>query len=331
MNTTENQGEHTHKQTRGWFLPYLLAIDETPGVGHGRWDYWMKICFDLELPNEPIPHIDFQQPYQDTPYTPAHELLPEHPFRHVKRVLDPYIQKGEGWYDDAWLMFVRWLLHGFGRRGLAEEVERIPASIRDHWYTQFNLGYLVTMPIDWSAFILQGGPRWMGKGGGKWSKTTAFFSTPMNVCKLMTDMTFITEDRDTRLLTVCDPCCGTGSMLLPASNYSLRLYGTDIVYDLVLCTELNGYLWAPWMVCMPPGVDELFTALTGEYMPARPVQLETDPIRVEVTQAYREGKIGQADFLAALNVQTAAPKPKARPVEVKKEPEPATVDQLGLF
>ena len=314
---TDIIGDHIHKQKRGWCVPYLIGIDEMPGVGHGRWDYWLRICATLELPDEPIPHVGFVAAHQIPPVTRAQvqypDQLSERPDKHIQRILHPYICKYGGWYDDAWLQFVRWLLHGFGAKGLKDEVERIPGEIRSFWYTQFNLAYLLSVPIDWSVYILQSGPQWMGNGRAKWSRSTAFFSTPMNVCTLMTEMTMPMTHEDTRAQKVCDPCVGTGSMLLPASNYSLRLYGQDIVYDLVLCTMLNGYLWAPWMVYMPPEVDEMLEQVAqqhepgpvpqpGPMRPAVPIVLETRPEKVAATQAYREGRLEQVGFFAEIGL-----------------------------
>ncbi|MBN2129047.1 MAG: SAM-dependent DNA methyltransferase, partial [Sedimentisphaerales bacterium] len=231
------------------------------------------------------------------------EQMKETPGRHIKRVLDPYVYKGY-WYDDAWLAFVRWLLHGFGRRGLEEDVERIPEDVRDKWYTEFNLAYLLAVPADWSAWLLQGGPRWMKQKGARWAKSSGFFSTPMNVGKMMAQMLFLGEE-DARLKTVCDPCCGTGSLLLLASNHSLRLYGQDVVYDLCLCAEINGWLYAPWLVCMPPLVSTMFEMRTQRAMPlVPPIRFETDPARVEATRAYRAGELGQADFFDQVGVST---------------------------
>lgn len=56
------------------------------------------------------------------------------------------------------------------------------------------------------------------------------------------------EGKDCRRESVCDPCVGTGRMLLHASNHSLRLYGLDIDATLCKATLVNGYLYAPWMV-----------------------------------------------------------------------------------
>lgn len=317
------KGDHIHKQTRGWLLIYLLELDDLPGIGTGRWTFWTKFCTMAEmgvLIPDPIPQIEFTMWERDTRFESEH--LPETPFKHIQRVLKPAVQRYGRWYDDWWLDFQKWLLHGFGKPGLEADVGRIEADLRNYWYEEFNLAYLLQLPIDWPAQILQGRPRFCDlRGRTKWAGSTGFYSTPMNLCDMMAKMLFAGEERDTRLLTVCDPCCGTGSMLLPASNYSLRLAGVDIVPDLVLSTALNGYLWMPWIVVTPPATRNLFAAfdegrLHDGYVlpapeqeqaaipaPAPPtgIGLETDPKRVEATKAYREGEISQADFFSILS------------------------------
>jgi len=300
-------GDHLEKQKPGWLLPYLLTLDTLdvdepdedlrgpmPFHGHGRWDYWLDACLRGQVPEGDIPRIEFEQ-------TPERvDSL------HIREMLRFYVQKYGSWYDDAWLQMVRWLLHGFGRKGLEKEVERIPAEIRNFWYTQFNLAHLLHSPCDWSACLLESRLHWMKPGTAKWSKSTGFFSTPTNVCKMMTEMALgITDPEEAKISTVCDPCCGTGSMLLPASNHSLRLYGVDIVYDLVLCAELNGWLWMPWMVFSTKEMDETFVSLDeqrGNGHTPQGVRLETRPERVEATQAYRNGEIDQGDFFARLGM-----------------------------
>ncbi|MBD1995249.1 SAM-dependent DNA methyltransferase [Leptolyngbya sp. FACHB-541] len=54
---------------------------------------------------------------------------------------------------------------------------------------------------------------------------------------------------------MCDPCLGTGRLLLTASNYSLRLYGQDINDTVIKAALVNGYLYAPWLVKPLPFLD----------------------------------------------------------------------------
>ena len=299
--------DHIHKQTRGWLLPYLLGLDP---MFTGRWMYWLEICETLKLPDEPIPQVHFMNSPADVSHWPpilagdakdAKRLLSianrldEQPEKHIQRILRRQVEKAGRWYDDAWLDFSHWLLHGFGVRGMDKLVDAISEDVRNFWYTDFNLAYLMAVPTDWPAYILQCGPRWMGNGKAKWSQSTAFFSTPMNICYMMAMMTFTGGDE--RSQTVCDPCVGTGSMLLQASNHSLRLYGQDIVQELVWQTMLNGYLWMPWMVFSPPGIDEMFQEITGIPVPSWPTtELVTEPEAVAVLQAHRQAQYEQAHF-----------------------------------
>jgi hypothetical protein len=289
-------GDHLHKQTRGWLLPYLFQLDiiESPPdwyKGHGRWAYWLDACERCQVPEEPIPQIHFEtEPFPDD------GLM-------MKEVLEYPVRKGTRWYDEAFLDLVKWLLHGFGRRDMEEHVERIPPDVRNFWYEKFDLGKMLRSPMDWSAYILQGGPRWMKVRHAMWSQSTGFFSTPMNVCQMMTDMLFVgTDPEQAKIQTVCDPCCGTGSMLLPASNHSLRLFGQDIVPDLCYCAELNGWLWMPWIVYTPPEMKTLFDYLDNKRSPKSGVRLDTNPDHVEATQAYRSGELTQGEFFKALGV-----------------------------
>ena len=80
-----------------------------------------------------------------------------------------------------------------------------------------------------------------------------FYPTPMPVCELMAQMTVAGEDARTK--SVCDPCVGTGRMLLAASNYSYRLYGCDINPTVIKATLINGYVYAPWLVRPFPFLD----------------------------------------------------------------------------
>jgi len=249
---------------RGWLFPYLLGchalgaaqqmqdVNELPQelyIPPGRWPYWLWIVENNALPPEPIPQIRFQG-------TPAPADA-----KHVEQVLGFAVARHGTWYDRAWLDLTYWLLHGFGRRDMEEYVARIPADVRAHWYREFDLSRLLHSPCDWPAFVLQGGLRVDGREKSPWASSSGFFSTPIDLCQVIVAMTMTDAQPDPlddpRLKSVLDPCCGTGSQLLAASNYSLRLFGQDIVYDLVLSCELNGWLWAPWMVYMPEATREM--------------------------------------------------------------------------
>lgn len=301
------------RQKRGWCLPYLLALDaidveiEVEGLrfkGMGRWRYWFDVIeyandHDDLLP-DPIPQVNF-----------AHAPYPAD-VKHVKGVLNAYVHAGLGGYEDAWIAFTYWLLHGFGRRGLQSRVEAIPEEIRDRWYREFNLARLLHSPVDWPAFVLQGGLT--GGKKSRWASATGFFATPIHICTVMA-MMLMPMDEDPRVTSTFDPCAGTGSMLLAASNYSLRLYGQDIVPELCLAAELNGWLWIPWLVFMPAHVDHVLRRKAAEFLgePVQPTPVGVnyapdDPETVRLAErrreqaealqrAAREGELEQLELL----------------------------------
>jgi hypothetical protein len=87
-----------------------------------------------------------------------------------------------------------------------------------------------------------------GKARG-WNPT-GFYPTPHPVVECMVRMTMHDTEkngRDPRTLSVCDPCVGSGRMLLHASNFSLRLFGNDIDPLAVMMCQSNGALYAPWL------------------------------------------------------------------------------------
>ena len=138
-----------------------------------------------------------------------------------------------------------WLLFGFGHGG-HKVLPKEPSGAEgasDRLYQVFNIETLLAYPHDYFGDILcenQHGQR------------SGFFPTPMSVVEMLVLMTV---DGDARLKTVCDPCVGTGRMLLVASNYSLRLYGVDIDPTVIKATLVNGYLFAPWLVKPFPFLD----------------------------------------------------------------------------
>lgn len=269
--TTCTNAEALERQAKpGWLMPYLIRLDvaeidlgkddAVPGKPKGmaytyrgprRWDYWLKCCYYRTILREPIPPLHFQA--EPDPVDA----------RAVQDILRLLVQKGYGW-TDAWMSLVAWILWGLnGAQGahdsIERELERIPADVQADWYRQFNLGNLLHSPCDWGAYVLQHGlPAERGKTFNQY-QGNGFFSTPLPVVKMMSDMIYCGEPTHaSKFDTVMEPCAGTGSMLLEASNRSLRLYGQEISYDLWLNCILNGYLFMPWLVYMPAYMQAVF-------------------------------------------------------------------------
>jgi len=114
----------------------------------------------------------------------------------------------------------------------------------DRLYQVFILETLLAYPHDYFGDIL---------AQNHHGRHLGFYPTPIEVCELMARMTMGGEDARTR--SVCDPCVGTGRLLLTASNFSYRLYGCDINPTVIKATLINGYLYAPWLVRPFPFLD----------------------------------------------------------------------------
>jgi hypothetical protein len=217
--------------SHGWLLPYLHGLD---ALTWGRWNYWAACQMGAgQLPDEPIPQIEFCSCGSDA----------AHSRKMLERSLCAIPNYGSytGWSSSEYFdYFLSWLLFGFGHAGHNELPDEPPgcegASMR--LYQIFDLSPLILWPYDHFAEIF---------GEAKYGQGAGFFPTPVSVCEVMAKMTIGQGERDHRTERVCDPCVGTGRMLLAASNYSLRLYAQDILRLMCKATLVNGYLYAPWL------------------------------------------------------------------------------------
>jgi hypothetical protein len=223
-------------QEAGWLLPTLLMTDLKLT---GRWDYWFTCMETGALPNTLLPPIDFDgMPHKETlkMLTTALDAIPGH-------------GRGsyQGWSTSSYFeFFTQWLLFGLGHKGNATPPEE---PLGCHGATErltktFDLALLMKHPHDYFGDLL---------AECAYGRQNQFFPTPHPLCEMMTRITF--PEGDNRARTVCDPCTGTGRLLLHASNHSMRLFGMDI--DPLLCqiALVNGYLFAPWLVRPLPFLD----------------------------------------------------------------------------
>lgn len=212
----------------GWLFPMLDLMESALW---SRWDYWALATFYNELPNCPIPQIEFE--------CGGNKLGESFGHKHLQKCLDLIPKHGgwEGYSSEKYIeYFFDWLLYGFGYAG-QPELPKEPsgcegASIRLYQY--FNLGVLLVYPYDYWADILA--MQNIGKGSG-------FFPTPHTVCRMMAMMNNIQPTDST-----FDPCVGTGRMLLESSNYSLALHGQDLNLIVLKAALVNSFCYVPWMV-----------------------------------------------------------------------------------
>ncbi len=208
-------------QYRGWLMYYRLLLEAHPGVGQ-RWEYWCRTMSAGRLLREPIPQIHFC------------ESGDKGVFKDIDRWVRSLDHSLHGWSAVGGL--VDWLLWGFG---FSNEPPVFPNELNELLYRQINIGPMLVTPHDYIG-------EWIAMQKGNWNPH-AFYPTPHSVVECMVRMT-MDQDQDLSSSTVCDPCVGSGRMLLHASNYSLRLYGADIDPTLVKVTYLNGALYPPWIL-----------------------------------------------------------------------------------
>ena len=223
----------TRGLAHGWMLPALLTLD---ACLWNRWDYWLTCHESLSqpestLPTARIPRLDFL----GLPHAATRKML-ETSLNSVPA--HGTWQSWGGWQYFDYLL--SWLLFGFGHQGQPElPPEPIGcAGASNRLYQVFCLDAVLLWPYDYLGDLL---------ADNAYGKRQGFYPTPHTLCEAMARM-LMSKEKNHRRETVCDPCGGTGRMVLHASNYCLRPYGMDI--DAVLCkaTLVNGYLYAPWLV-----------------------------------------------------------------------------------
>jgi N-6 DNA Methylase len=216
---------------RAWLLPYVAGLHDS-GLCGNRWGYLTSTLAAGCLLPDPIPLVRFGEPDGA-----------------VEGLLDRWTRI-VGWDMGGWHDFARlidWLAWGLGVGpkfdGLKPETCRV-------LYEQMDLTPLLATPYDYLG-------TWIAtrKAGG-WNPS-GFFPTPHAVVECMVELCFhdVRNDlprsgpkMDPRCATTCDPCVGTGRMLLHAANHTLRLYGQDIDYLVLAVCRINLAMYAPWGV-----------------------------------------------------------------------------------
>jgi len=230
---------------RGWLLPYVIQLHAVIPETGNRWSYHLRTLDAGHLLDEPIPPIHFRAPDKQ-----IFGLL------HDWSRLIGY--DCGGWSDFRSLLdWLSWAL------ALSDELPRLNEPTNEKLYRQVNLTPLLQTPWDYLGDHVA-----QSKSRG-WNPT-AFYPTPHPVVECMIRLTMhdlAADGTDARLKTVCDPCVGSGRMLLHASNLSLRLFGQDIDPVAISMCKINGALYAPWMAFQLPehivGPDR---HTTGEFL-----------------------------------------------------------------
>ena len=236
----ENELKTTYDK-KGWLIPYLLGLDD---MFYKRWIYWTRICMSNKVPDEPIPVIRFK---------PTYEYKEKLVSKNLRKCLDHARCSSNALHN-----FADWILWGFGRGN--NLFPSIDEGIDDYWYRTFNLGLFYKEPADHFSELASD---YMGR-----TNKLGFFATPSHVVEMMTLMTFGGKpEHKHKTMSVCDPCLGTGNMLLHASNYSMNLYGNDISLLLTKLATINAFIYMPWVVAKPKNLT-IFDAIINVELPS---------------------------------------------------------------
>jgi len=215
---------------KGWLLPYLLDMDM---MFCRRWDYWLDTLQAGKLLERPIPRLNILTGVDEG--------------KEARKMLMACLENHRAYAQGVTLVdFLEWLLWGFGDSEQEQRPRKVTEDLNEFWYRTFNLGLMLKYPKDYFGDI------YADERSPTSKQRSGFFPTPDTICECMVRMTFAGEKRDTRSLSVCEPCVGTGRMLMHASNYSVNLWGTDIDYGCLLACKVNGYLYMPWVVRPAP-------------------------------------------------------------------------------
>lgn len=212
------------RTTWSWLRPYLIVLDE---MFLKRWDYWFRTVEAGEVLVEPIPQIEWSG------------CGHQEPRKNLVACVDFGLSRLS---RQSFTLFVEWLLYGFGSPSLTEMPQQIEPEVNAFWYKTFNLGLFLKYPHD---YLGEYAAELYGKG---WNNPTSFFPTPMTVSLLIARMLFSEQDKTA---SVCDPCVGSGRLLMAASNYSLNLYGVDIDPHILKVCQANMWMYVPWCVGRP--------------------------------------------------------------------------------
>lgn len=203
---------------RGFLVPSLILLDE---YGTKRWTWWLPYVANNQVPDTPIPQINWN----------------EHHFKkdNIVKQLQKCVKQCN--LDE----FLDFILYGMGEGDSLSWVNT-PHSIILSWekilHEIFPEMMLKPYPY-FSNFIEQ-------EMGQSRRSGNAFYSTPIHMSEAMSRMTFDGIGDITK--SVLDPCCGTGNLLLTASNYSINLYGQDINATVLKGCKIHGYMYVPWLV-----------------------------------------------------------------------------------
>ena len=238
----------------GWMRPYLIQLDYL--IGSGRWILHISKLQTLPKEKYPILFIPDPEKRREKIFDEIIDIaeIPQIDFclyqnetslgrRMIQTCLDALNENVHVGQYERLEFLVEWLLWSFGHPGIEEPEQRYKSNTP--WsiilYQLFNLEPLLAYPYDYWANLLAESESQSSK------KKLGYFPTPAPVSEFIAKIAGHHIAKKGISERICEPCVGTGSMLLHASNLSLNLVGVDInPLALKLCL-INSYLFIPWM------------------------------------------------------------------------------------
>lgn len=209
----------------GWMLWQIWIASYHPSIAP-RWPYYIDTIARGRLLDEPIPQINFgaRPPDHSSPKKPLEKILEK-------------LGRAHGYGERALNVFVDWLAYAVGADKTRPDY--INHDTNEWLYRTFDVSTWLLHPYDILGDLLE-------DSRGKSKRYSGFFLSPPTICEFMANALF-DNDVDHRHEKVHEPAVGTGRMLLAASNFTLRLTGTDIDPVCAKIARVNGALWAPSM------------------------------------------------------------------------------------
>lgn len=205
------------KKRGGWASLRPRLFELSP-----RWQWWALVLLNKSLPPPalPYPKIEFAEVFPDQ----------APPMKMLRDCLRPTGAR----FEDL----IEWALYKCGAFDIRNPPRRADQDLLSHWEKTFDLKIMLDHPGDWLGHFYE-----VHVASASLRSATGFFSSPAALCKLMVSLNppGLTE-------SVHEPCCGSGRILMAASNYSVNLSGNDVNPTLCRIAELNGWIYVPWLV-----------------------------------------------------------------------------------
>lgn len=235
------------KTVFGWLRPDFVTIES---IINGRWRYWIDVQATQKVENKDIPQLKIYDK-SDAEFEVGMMML--------KKCFDVF--KEENVEDEkAFELFLDWILYGVGSKLVTKLPDEISDSINQHLYENFKPQYLLLYPGD---YLL---PTLLRIYKKKNKRPSRLYPANKNTIRLMINTMLLGENNECfKYHSLNDPCCGSGLLLLYASNKTLNLYGSDKDELAIKMCTINGYLYIPWLVEMRHDTRKLLNNMRDKY------------------------------------------------------------------